>query len=313
MARNEHYLVSDIVGKKCSTCHKWRPLNAFGKRKSHWDGLNWECKDCIRERAQKKKEGTWKPKPRHRVERRMVPCACGCGEMIETPGANGKERRFVFGHWARVGRKGKYADHLRKANEQKKIRHTERDGMDGKECSACHTWKPLSEFGLRSGYPDGLAYRCRDCIRLKGRKYYRKHRERIRREKKTREYRRKFNAYYRKYAKRRRRTDPAYRIKKNLRAALWSALNGAQKVAPTMELIGCTPEELKAHLESQFLPGMTWENYGQPGWEIDHIIPCASFDLTDPAQQKVCFHYTNLQPLWGPDNWAKSDRMPKGE
>lgn len=71
------------------------------------------------------------------------------------------------------------------------------------------------------------------------------------------------------------------------------------------ELIGCSPDELKKHLENQFQPGMTWDNHGLYGWHIDHIRPCASFDLTDPEQQKQCSHYTNLQPLWAQDNLDK--------
>jgi HNH endonuclease. len=50
---------------------------------------------------------------------------------------------------------------------------------------------------------------------------------------------------------------------------------------------------------------MSWDNYGRDGWHIDHIRPCASFDLTDPEQQRQCFHYTNLQPLWAADNIRK--------
>ena len=50
---------------------------------------------------------------------------------------------------------------------------------------------------------------------------------------------------------------------------------------------------------------MTWDNHGQ--WHIDHIKPCAKFDLTDKDQQKACFHYTNLQPLWKEDNLSKRD------
>ena len=82
-----------------------------------------------------------------------------------------------------------------------------------------------------------------------------------------------------------------------------------------LELIGCTSDKMKAHLEAQFSPGMTWDNYGHPnggytaGWHIDHIIPCAAFDLTDPVEQKQCFHYTNLQPLWAEDNLKKGDRV----
>jgi hypothetical protein len=73
-----------------------------------------------------------------------------------------------------------------------------------------------------------------------------------------------------------------------------------------MELIGCTKDELRTYLEGLFLEGMTWENYGKRGgWQIDHIKPCASFDLTNQDQQKECFHYSNLQPLWADDNLKK--------
>ena len=59
------------------------------------------------------------------------------------------------------------------------------------------------------------------------------------------------------------------------------------------------------HLEKQFQPGMSWDNHGYDGWHVDHIRPCASFDLTDEEQVRKCFHYTNLQPLWAKDNLRK--------
>ncbi len=65
----------------------------------------------------------------------------------------------------------------------------------------------------------------------------------------------------------------------------------------------------REHLEKQFKEGMTWENHGLYGWHIDHIIPCASFDLTDLEQQKKCFHYTNLQPLWAKENLIKGVKI----
>lgn len=70
-----------------------------------------------------------------------------------------------------------------------------------------------------------------------------------------------------------------------------------------MQMIGCTPIFLRDHLEKQFLPGMSWANYGQ--WHVDHIRPCASFDLRLHFNRMRCFHWTNLQPLWGQDNFAK--------
>lgn len=76
-----------------------------------------------------------------------------------------------------------------------------------------------------------------------------------------------------------------------------------------MELLGCSVDECRKYLESKFLPGMTWENYGKSGWHIDHIIPCNLFDLTKPEEQLKCFHYTNLQPLWETDNASKQDKV----
>ena len=95
-------------------------------------------------------------------------------------------------------------------------------------------------------------------------------------------------------------------LRRRLRGAL--LVTSTKKTTRTLVLLGCTINEGKAHLERQFADGMTWENHGLYGWHIDHIRPVASFDLTDPAQQAACFHYTNLQPLWAADNLAKSDR-----
>ena len=82
--------------------------------------------------------------------------------------------------------------------------------------------------------------------------------------------------------------------------------HGFQRCARARELLGCSIEHLVRHLESRFTSGMSWDNRGQ--WHVDHIRPCASFDLADPDQQRECFHWTNLQPLWGRDNRKKAWR-----
>lgn len=70
------------------------------------------------------------------------------------------------------------------------------------------------------------------------------------------------------------------------------------KCISSSELIGCSIDFFKEYIESKFTKGMTWENWGLYGWHIDHIIPCASFDLSNLEQQKLCFNYSNMQPLW---------------
>lgn len=72
-------------------------------------------------------------------------------------------------------------------------------------------------------------------------------------------------------------------------------------------IVGCSLEEFKQYIAAQFDEEMSWDNYGE--WHIDHIKPLSSFDLLDEDQVKECFHYSNTQPLWGPDNMAKGMRL----
>jgi hypothetical protein len=102
-------------------------------------------------------------------------------------------------------------------------------------------------------------------------------------------------------------------VAKNLRNRINLALNGISKSASTQELLGCSFDVFIQHLESQFKNGMSWGNRGRTGWHIDHIRPCASFDLSDPEQQRECFHYSNLQPLWAVDNIRKGSRRDWGQ
>ena len=118
----------------------------------------------------------------------------------------------------------------------------------------------------------------------------------------------KYIAQYRKEWQRR-KSIAGERIKSALRCRLYGAIKSqsVKKTNHTMELLGCSVEFLWSHLESMFSDGMTRENYGK--WHVDHIKPCASFDLSDPEQQRECFNYKNLQPLWAKDNLKKADKI----
>lgn len=105
------------------------------------------------------------------------------------------------------------------------------------------------------------------------------------------------------------KTDIKHKLRVLLRSRLNKALNRNYKSGSAVRDLGCTVEELKSYLESKFLPGMTWDNYGLYGWHIDHIKPLASFDLSDRKQMLEACHYTNLQPLWANDNLSKNDKL----
>ncbi len=100
-------------------------------------------------------------------------------------------------------------------------------------------------------------------------------------------------------------TDPNYKLSKSMRRRLHHALKG-RKSYSTEVLLGCKIAELKTHLEKQFKPGMTWENYGK--WHIDHIFPISKVDLQDTDQLLKVMKYTNLQPLWAKDNIIKGNK-----
>lgn len=146
------------------------------------------------------------------------------------------------------------------------------------------------------------------------RKYRADNAEAIRRYKQDRYEARKDHAAINRRQQVRMATEPSFKLVKNLRTRIGLAVKEQQsrKHAPTMELVGCSIKEFKAHLESQFTDGMTWANYGRNGWHVDHIRPCIAFDLSDPVQQKMCFSWTNMRPLWSTDNCSKNDRLPDG-
>jgi len=109
----------------------------------------------------------------------------------------------------------------------------------------------------------------------------------------------------RKFNIQKRKTNVNYKLRHNISNRIILALRAGEgyKSIKTLELIGCSIKELKLHLENKFIEGMNWENYGK--WEIDHIKPCCKFDLTNIEEQKKCFNYNNLQPLWRKENLKK--------
>ena len=213
--------------------------------------------------------------------------------------------------------------------------------MSTKTCSKCGVEKDVGEFNKNKSRKDGLQHQCKSCVnehykanrderlaKVKehyeanreeklayakkyyeanreeridyAKEHYEANREEICAKMRTPEARVKINSWFRK----KRVEDPIFRIAHILRARVRHALKaqGAEKFTSTMDLIGCSPEFLSKRLEKQIKPETKREDY-----HVDHIIPCALFDLTKEEEQKMCFHWTNLQLLLGPTNISKSD------
>ena len=187
-----------------------------------------------------------------------------------------------------------------------------------KTCSKCKVVKPISGFYTqktprKSGFHEYVRPECKDCQRKANAIRAKDNREKVNAQQRAGRKRRKdgvkrkprqtyeeFKAKKTKYVMGRYHSDPAFKLMMNLRRRVRLALEGNSKSARTQALLGCTVDELLKHLEAQFTEGMTWQNI-----DVDHIVPCASFNLEDPHQQRLCFHFSNLQPLFPTDNQSK--------
>lgn len=186
-----------------------------------------------------------------------------------------------------------------------------------KTCSVCHLEKPRTEFHKYMHQPDGCSSRCKTCTSLKTEEFYKKNQEIIKQKR---------NKYYhsikndpkkrirqklvqKRYQNKRTKEDLFYKLARRLRNRLYYALKNKtwKKNTHFAEYIGCSPQELVAHIEAQFQPGMTWDNYG--AWHIDHVRPLVS--ATSPEELYKLCHHTNLQPLWAPDNLRKNAQLVK--
>lgn len=212
-----------------------------------------------------------------------------------------------------------------------------------KICKKCEYEKSLDSFSKLSKSKDGYNNNCKTCMieynklhkcdpikdqkqrenyeeisKIKHREWYLRNKEKLKKEYKikyenNREEIIKRNTLHSKnYKKKRLKEDINFKLLQYLRNRIWAAVfkNNKKKQNKSIKYLGCSIEEYKYHLEQQFKEGMNWENHGKI-WEIDHIIPCNSFDLNKEEEIMKCFHYTNTQPLFKSENRSKKDKILK--
>lgn len=187
-----------------------------------------------------------------------------------------------------------------------------------KRCVRCRQYKSKDKFHVDNSTTDGLLIYCRDCIAKIKHEQYLKHKDAILKQQeiyylenkiKCLNYCRNNRKRIRQYEREKYKNDPTYRISRLFRNQLRKALKKQQtiKSSSVLKLVDCSLTELRQHLQNQFQPGMSWQNHG--AWEIDHIQPLSSFDLTQSSEQQKAFHFTNLQPLWQKENRSKHAKV----
>jgi hypothetical protein len=184
-------------------------------------------------------------------------------------------------------------DHHNKHYQTKKSpRLNENLQFNHKICSNCKQELSFEQFNKLKLGRFNLRSTCKICDSSKDKQYRKNNKEKLNQ-----------------YRKNKKSSDPQFKLKQILRIRLLDALKrkNTTKNHSAITLLGCSIEYAQKHLETQFMPEMNWNNHGTY-WEIDHVIPCASFDLIDIEQQKQCFNYTNLQPLTVSENRSKGKK-----
>ena len=208
-----------------------------------------------------------------------------------------------------------------------------------KTCTKCSVDKLLCEYTLHRGKPKSRCKRCEairvndyrlknyDLIKEKKKKYWVENRHRLldahneksrlyfianpeKKKESSRRWAAKNRAKNIEYTRNRYNSDPEFNISIKHRRRIFMALKriGAGRKDRMIELLGCDYAFFKKYIENRFTVGMNWGLILTGKIHLDHIKPCSKFDLLDIEQQKICFHYTNYQPMWATDNMKKHNK-----
>ena len=263
------------MGKICTKCNEQKPYTQFYKEKANKDGHQRYCKNCSKQTNSK-----WYKAVNNNVPTVLVKtCSC-CREqksaILFYKQKNTKDGLQNMCKQCSTNYKKTNLDRVRRLA---KIRYSNRSEEEKDRHSI-----------RKKAWTQNNLEKCREASKrwrhLNKEKCYESNKKSKRRQ------------YH---------NNLTVRIKMSLRTRLYQALKGMTKHESATKLLGCAIEEFKHYIQQMFTEGMSWENHGE--WHLDHIKPCASFNLLDENERKICFHYTNFQPLWAMENILKSDNL----
>lgn len=278
-----------MATKKCNQCDTEQPIDNFQKNKSSPDGYRSNCKNCMKKYREANKDRYKEHTKKH----------------YET----NKEKILVYAAKYREEHRDELKEYFKEYNDTR--RGNDKPPEKPRERKV-RTVKPVVNYTTEE-------------LKAYQREYYEKNRDRDRET--HREWERKDRAAHpEKYAAKakkwikanrdkinehsrsRYKNDPAYRISKTMRTMVRKMLTGCRKEFSTVQYVGCTPAELKKHLESQFDEHMTWYNCGTY-WHVDHIVPMSFFDMTKEKDRLTCCHFSNLRPFPAEENVKKNGSL----
>ncbi len=175
------------------------------------------------------------------------------------------------------------------------------DDKQVKNCIKCKEEKNLINFSKDKSRKDGFSNKCKSCYK----EYQKNNKEIV--NKATQKWSQNNKEQRNEYFKNKKLTEPLFKLRCNLSTLIWISLKrkNYSKKSKTYQILGCSFEEFKHHLEKQFIDGMNWDNAGE--WHLDHIYPTS---LAKDEQDIIKLnHYTNFQPLWALDNIIKGNKI----
>jgi hypothetical protein len=321
--------------KICNSCKLKKSIDFFSANRSSKDGYDYQCKACVRERRKKWSQAN---KHRHLVNSTPKELAKVCGHCrlykpitffsISRCSKDGyvnwckecvkqdNKKTFKTRQTRCKNYRAKNKERIIKNKKQWEKNNIDRhlaipmNSMHRKICSNCGVDQPISMFSLYRASKSGYSSKCKKCVKESRNKtfeerrtytknYFVNNRERITvRNKKYKQDHKEDRALY---ERTRKATDPSYRLRCTVSSLVYHCItrNGGSKAGLSFfKCVGYTAEDLKQHLECQFLPTMSWNNYGSY-WELHHIKPQGSFNFVslDEDSFKECWSLENIMPL----------------
>ena len=274
-------MATTITEKKCPKCTSTKNINMFFKMKSAKSGYASLCKECCKKSCKKyhdKKKGLIEEevKPDNDYQQIITTNFKVCEECK----VNKMYKCFVAIDNQIMNRRNicRDCESNKRKNLESKTKH----------CPQCNTTYDKSEFPSDTSRIDGLYGLCRNCKSIQDAEYKKNNPEKV------------------KELNKKRMENPQNKIAHSLRTRLQHLIKDKQK--HTFEYLGLSKDELKAWFEYQFDEKMNWNNYGTY-WQIDHVVPCASFDLTKEEEIHKCCIWTNLRPLEKKLNNSKNNKI----